>query len=57
MLVLAESWAGVVRGGVTPWPPAELLQKAYKKRGGGASRMESRVSPSAQPLPADQEDH
>jgi len=36
VLALEAPWAGVVRGGVSPWPPAELIQKTYKSEHGGA---------------------
>jgi hypothetical protein len=33
-------WDGVVRGGVLPWPPPELVQKAYQSRQARAFRDE-----------------
>lgn len=36
VLALADPFSGVVRGDVRPWPPAELIQKAYKSEHGSA---------------------
>ena len=27
-----DAWQGLVRGGVEPWPPPELVQKLYQSR-------------------------
>jgi hypothetical protein len=32
VLALADPWANVVRTGVVPWPPPELMQKLYQSR-------------------------
>ena len=32
VLAFVNVWDGVVRGGVSPWPPPELTQKLYKSR-------------------------
>ena len=36
-----DPWRGVVRGGVAPWPPPELVQKLYKSRHAAAYRGEA----------------
>jgi hypothetical protein len=38
VLALADPWANVVRTGVLPWPPPELIQKLYESRQVGAFR-------------------
>ena len=38
VLALADPWANVVRSGVLPWPPPELIQKLYQSRQVGAFR-------------------
>ena len=32
VLAFRDPWEGLVRGGVQPWPPPELLQKLYQSR-------------------------
>src|SRR4051812_2410134 len=36
VLALADPFSGVVKGNVRPWPPSELIQKAYKSEHGSA---------------------
>ena len=38
VLAFANPWDGVVRGGVEPWPPPELVQKLYESRQARAYR-------------------
>jgi hypothetical protein len=32
VIAVVDPWANTVRGGVSPWPPPELIQKAYQSR-------------------------
>lgn len=32
MIAVVDPWSNLVRGTVSPWPPAELIQKAYQSR-------------------------
>src|SRR5205807_319477 len=41
VLAVADPWDNVVRTGIRPWPPPELIQKAYQSRQLSAFRGEN----------------
>jgi hypothetical protein len=49
VLALANPWEDVVRGGVLPWPPPELIQKLYQ-----ADKPAPSAEPTRPPSPTHQ---